>query len=282
MKQGVYHSTKKTDFLLFSDFDETYFPHECNGEQLLMLQELENYLESLSQDHHVKIGWVTGSSLQQLQQKMQQAKLRYFPHFVSSNLGTEIWEIDPDGGCRSILQWDQRLSCSGFSQRLIEEILIELKNVYGITLHPQTQFRQQTYKMNYYYYITSDAIVDYHLSIIKQLAFIHGVALNINRCNSKAGDPDNAYDVDFIPLGTGKQAVVEFMRDYYQVPFQRTLAFGDSGNDICMLKSVKYGYLLNNATPEAKSLHDLITQTEYGRGIIEVCEEVFKQHKVIN
>ncbi|KPB03426.1 HAD-IIB family hydrolase [Bacillus sp. CHD6a] len=280
MSQGVFTFTNETDFLLFLDFDETYFPHECNEEQRIMLKELEAYLNRVSLTYRIKVGWVTGSSLQQVQDKVRKANLHYFPHFISSNLGTEIWEIDQKRNVKPVSQWDDHISHSGFSHQLVEDILIELKNVYGIKLYPQTQLGQQEYKMNYYYYKTSHAIVEYHLAIIKRLACNSGISVNINRCNPKAGDPENAYDIDFIPKGTGKKAVVQFMRHYYQVPFERTLAFGDSGNDIDMLKAVKHGYLLKNATDEARKLHRFITNKEYGEGVMEICKTIFKEDTV--
>jgi hypothetical protein len=45
---------------------------------------------------------------------------------------------------------------------LIEEILIELNNVYGITLYPFTLLGQHKYEIDYFYYKTSKYIGDYH------------------------------------------------------------------------------------------------------------------------
>ncbi|WP_430489181.1 HAD-IIB family hydrolase [Rossellomorea marisflavi] len=277
MPQDVYHSTGETRYIAFFDFDETYFPHACTEEQLMMVHELEEYLQWLASEQHVKIGWVTGSSLTQVEEKMKKARMRYLPHFISSNLGTEMWEVHASQCYRPIPEWEKRIARSGFSHGVVQEILDDLKNIYSIKLTPQTQFGQGTYKMNYYYYPASDTGVDYHLGIIRQLAFNHGVGININRCNPKAGDPENAYDVDFIPKGTGKKAAVSFMKKHYNVPSSRTLAFGDSGNDLEMVKAVEHGYLLGNATEEAKRKHHFITEGEYGKGIMEVCGRVFSR-----
>ncbi|MGP1908417.1 HAD-IIB family hydrolase [Metabacillus sp. JX24] len=273
MSKRVFYSTEKTDFLLFLDFDETYFPHECTNKQLVMLRNLEEYLNWLSKTYRVKVGWVTGSSLQQVEQKMKKANLRYLPHFISSNLGTELWQPDQHGDLKTVSEWDSYVLKAGFSHQLVEDLLFELKNTFNIPLHPQTQLGQQKYKMNYYYYITSDAIAEYHLPIIKRLAQNNGIGININRCNPKAGDPEQAFDVDFIPVGTGKKEIVRFMRHFYQVPAEGTLAFGDSGNDVEMLNEVQHGYLLKNATQEARGLYRKITENEYGEGIMEICKK---------
>ncbi|MHC8520644.1 hypothetical protein ACPJHQ_04385 [Rossellomorea sp. H39__3] len=79
MPQDVYHSTGETRYIAFFDFDETYFPHACTEEQLMMVHELEEYLQWLASEQHVKIGWVTGSSLTQVEEKMKKARMRYLP-----------------------------------------------------------------------------------------------------------------------------------------------------------------------------------------------------------
>ncbi|PAF15530.1 hypothetical protein CHH51_18450 [Terribacillus saccharophilus] len=145
---------------------------------------------------------------------------------------------------------------------------------YNIKLVEQTQFKQRKYKWNYYYFIVSEAKTNYDLNIIRHLAKNNGIGLNINHCNPKAGDPDNAFDIDFIPLGTGKSEIVKFMSDFYKVPIEKTVAFGDSGNDIEMLKAVHHGYLLANGTHEAKRLHSKITTFPYA-GIIDILKQIF-------
>ena len=51
-----------------------------------------------------------------------------------------------------------------------------------------------------------------------------------------AGDPENSYDVDFIPLRTGKPYIVDFILDKFAIERENSFAFGDSGNDVDMLK----------------------------------------------
>ena len=54
------------------------------------------------------------------------------------------------------------------------------------------------------------------------------------------------------------------------------MAFGDQWNDLEMLKSVKYGYLMGNATDELKKEFpkDRITLTNDEDGIYEVIKEL--------
>lgn len=271
----VIYNPAVTRYLIFFDFDETYYPHEGLPEQLSMVYELERYLQQLARKHQVKIAWVTGSSVQQIQVKMKTAGMTLLPHFIASNLGTEMWKVVPDGQLAPIPAWAKIIRASGFSRRNVDDIISELKSTFNIVLHEQTQLGQAVYKMNYYYYPVSAARTRYDLNIIRHLAATNGIGININACNPKAGDPEHAYDVDFIPVGTGKKAAVQFLMDYSQVHLSKTLAFGDSGNDIEMLQIVAHGYLLQNATGEAKSCCNNIAPYPYAEGILHVCKNFF-------
>ncbi|MGD6893706.1 HAD-IIB family hydrolase [Bacillus infantis] len=276
MTLKVYHSIGNPDYLMVFDFDETYFPHELKDWQLKDLYELEQYLERLLHKKNIKIGWVTGSSMDDIHKKMRAARINFLPHFIASNLGTELWEIDSGGNFYQNQEWEKRIKKSGFSHRVVEELINDLRSLYGIQLRKQTQFGQKSFKMNYYYFIEDSARVKYDLNIIKQLARNSGISFNINRCNPLAGDPANAFDVDFIPQNTGKRAVVHFVMKQHRISVDHAFAFGDSGNDIEMLKAVKHGYLLKNATEEAKRLHDMMTADPYAKGIQHVCRSYFK------
>ncbi|MGP4066383.1 HAD-IIB family hydrolase [Oceanobacillus sp. M65] len=270
-----FSTSRDVNYLIFFDFDETYFPHDCTEELLGKLYEMEEYLNNLVQKRCVKIGWVTGSDLNNIIHKMERANITYSPHFIASNLGTEIYHVSENGELQINKIWENRLIEANFSNELVKELIRELYNVYRIRLVEQTQFGQKRYKYNYYYFEKSKSQSQYDLKIIRHLAKINGIGININRCNPKAGDPKGAFDVDLIPLYTGKKEIVRFMMNYYQVSLANTIAFGDSGNDVEMLKTVKHGYLLGNATEEAKRLHNKLTTSHYSSGILEVLKNIF-------
>ncbi|MED3738361.1 MULTISPECIES: HAD family hydrolase [Virgibacillus] len=53
--------------------------------------------------------------------------------------------------------------------------------------------------------------------------------------------------------------MAKFVKDYYHVPYDHTIAFGGSGNDIGMLKCVKHGYLLQNAAVKSHIIASAIS-----------------------
>ncbi|WP_144557754.1 HAD-IIB family hydrolase [Shouchella miscanthi] len=265
---------KKTRSLVFCDFDETYFAHECTAKQRKDIQQLEDFLQEASQQYGFQIGWITGSDTCHLLSKVKQAGMRFSPHFICSNLGTDVFHVLIDGKIESNKLWEKSLPNRIEFHRMSAEVVSELKNMYQIELVSQSQYGQSAYKKNYYYFIRSSSLTAYHMNVIKQVASLYGVGLNINRCNPKAGDPTYAYDVDFVPKeASGKDAVAAFMCQWFNVHVDDTLAFGDSGNDIKLLKFVKHGYLVGNATSEAQKKHNQMTNGSYTEGILEMLKK---------
>ncbi|NPC94174.1 HAD-IIB family hydrolase [Bacillus sp. WMMC1349] len=267
-----FHNLEQVDkpkYAVFCDFDETYFAHSITDESRKALIDLETFIHSHHLDKKILLGWVTGSSLSAVLTKMKRGGFRYLPHFIASNLGTEITFFSKEGQIPDN-EWEERLRQSGFTYETVKQLKNILDEKYGITLIPQTQHGYSGYKVNYYYTSVNESADQRALDVIRDLAAEHQIGVNINRCNPLAGDPENSYDVDFIPLQTGKPYIVDFILEQFKIRKEHSFAFGDSGNDVEMLKKVDHGYLVGNATAEAKLLHSRITQGSYTTGILEV------------
>ncbi len=65
--------------------------------------------------------------------------------------------------------------------------------------------------------------------------------------------------------GTGLKRIAELMG----LDAREFVAFGDSPNDIEMLKTAGLGVAVGNAHPELKKVADLITEEEHGAGVAE-------------
>lgn len=258
-------TTASTKALICFDFDETYFPHACEDRQLEDLHELELYLDQISRQYHVKIAWVTGSDYNALAAKMERAHLTYMPHFIAANLGTELYQITADGERKEIYEWKQHVPVQEEFNQLVVGLIHKLF-LEGITLQPQTVHGQSSYKKNYYYFPNEDNLTDV-IHRIRHAAAAVRVGVNVNACNPLAGDPDGAYDVDFIPLRTGKRAAVQFLANHCMVNQAQIYAFGDSGNDLEMLQYAGNGFLVANATAEAKQKHSQMCASPYAAGI---------------
>jgi len=253
-------------YIIFCDFDETYFPHKIDNKKQQDIYELEDYLEQKSKSADILIGWVTGSSIESILDKMKRGRFRFFPHFIASALGTEITYFSEHNFGEQDSNWNSRLN-QDFSKVKIERLVKQLHENNNIPLNSQTQLGISRYKLNYYYQEQNEINDKNNLLAIESICKEYGVSVNINRCNPLAGDPADSYDVDFIPIGTGKDEIVRFMLEKYNIGPEKAIAFGDSGNDIKMLQAVEHGYLLKNATLEAKNAFPNISEDEYSKGI---------------
>ena len=267
-------NTESTKALICFDFDETYFPHACEKRQLEDLHAMELYLDQIAREYRVKIAWVTGSDCDALAAKIERAHLTYMPHFIAANLGTELYQITANGEWKEIYAWKQHLPDQEAFNRLVEGLIQKLF-LDGIALQPQTMHGQSPYKKNYYYFPNENDLADVMYRIREAAAAVK-VGLNMNACNPLAGDPDGAYDVDFIPLRTGKRAAVQFLVNHCMVEPTQVYAFGDSGNDLEMLQYAEHGFLVANATEEVKRKYSQVCDTSYAAGIQSTLQQFFK------
>ncbi len=262
-------------YVVFTDFDETYLAHENKECHKNDQKELEEYLLNNTHEKQIIFGWVTGSSIASVFSKMSRYELRLLPHFIASSLGTELIYFDEKHYGEKDETWESHLEKTGFSDKLVNN-LVNILKLDGINLIPQPQIADSHFLKNYYYYQQNKQLDRQAIFKIKYLAKNAGIKVNISQCNPLVGDPQNCYDVDFIPSGTGKKHIVNFILRQTNVNYQNSIAFGESGNDIEMLQAVGHGYLVGNATSEAKKLHSQIEDNEYTKGILSVLKRLIK------
>ena len=69
--------------------------------------------------------------------------------------------------------------------------------------------------------------------------------------------------------GLSKKVGIDKMLEYYNIPLEQTMAFGDGGNDIEMLKHVGIGVAMGNAAEHVKAVADHVTDHVDNGGIIK-------------
>ncbi|KGX92095.1 HAD family hydrolase [Pontibacillus halophilus JSM 076056 = DSM 19796] len=261
-------------YSIFSDLDETFYIHNKQERCYSSIQSFEETMHTLALTQGALFGLVTGSSLESVLEKLSIGGYRYAPHFIGCDLGTRLYWVKEDGTLEEDLGFKELLAHFSFDDSLIEQIKRELAHQ-QIVLTEQTQLGSSPYKKNFYYFKEHDELDKERLMIIRSVAKRHGIHCNINRCNPLAGDPEDAYDVDFIPLHTGKDSIVNYVNQKYRIPYVNSFAFGDSGNDLTMLTAVKHGYLVRNATEESKDAHSKVTPYPYIEGITYILRNQF-------
>lgn len=74
---------------------------------------------------------------------------------------------------------------------------------------------------------------------------------------------------DFVPKGTHKGIGIDKIIEHFGISLDETMAFGDGGNDISMLKHVKIGVAMGNANDEVKHAADFVTDTVDNDGVLK-------------
>lgn len=77
--------------LLLFDFDETYFKHNTNEEDLSHLREMEKLLEKLTNNNEVITVVLTGSTFQSVMDKMDQVNMTFKPLHIFSDLSSKMF-----------------------------------------------------------------------------------------------------------------------------------------------------------------------------------------------
>lgn len=254
---------RASDAIVFCDFDATFWNHQDPGQTVVDIQRLKLLLDRWP--GQLCFGWVTGSSVERALDLVRGAGLDFLPDFVSGALGTDL-RVRSGESLVANQPWRHRLAASGFTHESVTELVTTFETTSGIRLQPQ-QPEFPAFKCGYYL-PPEGADTAEHLI---ELATMQGVAVNLNRCNPQAGDPPGFFDVDFVPIGTGKAETVAFVLEGCH---ERTesFGFGDSGNDLAMLGTVDSPWVVANATDEAKQAGFPVTHRPCLGGVIEVLE----------
>lgn len=64
---------------------------------------------------------------------------------------------------------------------------------------------------------------------------------------------------DVVPKGSNKSIGIDKLLESYGITIQETMAFGDGGNDVEMLKHAGTGVAMGNAADEVKQIADYVT-----------------------
>ncbi|NAW52113.1 HAD-IIB family hydrolase [Elizabethkingia argentiflava] len=257
-----YHYPRQIKKVVCSDLDETFLPHNPAEYSSSGVADLESFLLRAIDEQSLIFGWITGSNLDAALRKTKDY-ISYLPHFIASSLGTEFYWVK-NGKMVEPLEWKQKIENSGYSSREVSRALAIIK-LSGIELLEEPQDYQGKYKSTFYYFIRAQMEEDFQ--IISQIAAVHHCKVLFNRCNPAAGDPENCYDVEFIPHCCGKGEVIDFLKENLSLSSEDFYAFGDSCNDFSMFSRAGHAFLVGNAETSAKEDYPAVLNENYCVGI---------------
>lgn len=93
----------------------------------------------------------------------------------------------------------------------------------------------------------------------------------LKNCDATSWNP---YFCDIVPKGSCKSIGIDRMLEYFDIPLNQTLAFGDGDNDISMIKHCHIGIAMGNASDNVKSVADYITTDVRNHGVVEALKHI--------
>ena len=79
---------------------------------------------------------------------------------------------------------------------------------------------------------------------------------------------------DIIPQGSHKGVGMDKILAYYNILPDETMAFGDGGNDMTMLRQAGTGIAMGNAEDKVKAIADYVTDTVDADGIYKTLKKL--------
>ncbi|RAL21901.1 Cof-type HAD-IIB family hydrolase [Thermoflavimicrobium daqui] len=88
------------------------------------------------------------------------------------------------------------------------------------------------------------------------------------------GPPYHALEV--IPHSINKAKGLQYVTEYYQIPSEKVIAFGDQTNDFEMIRFAGHGIAMGNALEELKQVANDVTSTNEEDGVALYLEKFFQ------
>lgn len=177
------------------------------------------------------VAYASGRLISSVQQTIRETALPE-PDVVIGGVGTEIWLAR--GTCGR--QWP--LGVDGWNESLIRRVMDGRGE-----LQRQPPDVQSAWKISYFGY---DLPADYLANLKQEFA---GLGQHVEIVYS------SDRDLDVLPPATDKGSAAAFVAEHFDVPPERVIVAGDSGNDRAMFAQPFRGIIVNNALAELKQLN---------------------------
>lgn len=123
--------------LLLFDFDETYFKHNTNEEDLSHLREMEKLLEKLTNNNEVMTAVLTGSTFQSVMDKMDQVNMTFKPLHIFSDLSSKMFTWNNGEYVESETYKKKVLSEPFLFEDIEDNYVIFLRNIMSNLFHKE-------------------------------------------------------------------------------------------------------------------------------------------------
>ncbi len=173
------------------------------------------------------------------------------PDCIIGGVGTEIRK--PPEGC-TVGQWERHIAES-WDHTLVRELL---DGIPGLELQPE-EF-QSPFKVSYYYPDASRDALDALEARIRARGIVPRIIYS------------SRIDLDVLPARADKGKAAAYLAQEWEVPFERVIVSGDSGNDTALFQQGFRGIVVGNAQDELKRERHPDTyqaQASFADGVLE-------------
>lgn len=216
-------------FLFITDLDNTLV-----GDDAALLT-LNQHLQKHREAFGTQIVYSTGRS-PALYRQLKAEKPMLDPDCLILSVGTEVYL---NGNDKSDPQWQAIVSQNW------DRDLVVATAAHFADLTPQPETEQRPFKASYF--LTQAAAIE----IVPQLEVLlkeRGVEAQLIY--------SGGVDLDILPVRANKGRAMTFLREHLGVNAERTVACGDSGNDLSMFENrEERGIIVGNAMPELLNWH---------------------------
>jgi sucrose-6-phosphatase len=208
-------------FLIVTDLDSTLVGNNTS------LREFNRLFQQHRQSYGSKLVYATGRSLTLYEELESEVDLLP-PDMLITSVGSEIYNT-------------QREMDSAWANLLSEDwdvqIVRQIADKYD-QLRSQRESEQGSFKVSFW--------LDPHYKTILQDLKEELMTRDIQAQIIYSSDRD----VDVLPRNSGKGNALRYIREQLNIPPNRTVACGDSGNDIALFTENTFGIIVGNARAE--------------------------------
>jgi mannosylfructose-6-phosphate phosphatase len=231
--------------LLISDLDGTLLGDDAALQRFVAWHR--------GQRHRLRLVYNSGRLFDSIQRSVQEFGLPE-PDAVIGGVGTEVREF-PSG--RVINAWPE-CARNGWQP---DPILGLITAMPGIELQPADNLTH--YKLSFFYRDASSQQLDDLLATLHQAGHAVEIIYSSRR------------DLDILPRGVNKGTAAAFLAQCWQIPSQRVMVSGDTGNDLAMFGLGFRGIVVGNAHDELRQLSSpdvYQARQSYAAGVLEGLE----------
>ena len=230
------------EYLLFIDFDNTYFIEKKNYKTKAYKSTFKK-IKQITQKKKICTIILSGNNINYIKRQIKLNEM-YIPNIIVGSLGTQYKFNIQDENLLKLVQkkLSEKLNHSKIT-KFIKQINTKDQILYKQPLKFNTEYKKSYYCQDFNFNFKNK-------NLIAKAAKRNKLNIKINKCSSKSLTESRLYDVDIIHNYAGKKNTLIFLKNYFNISYSSIYVLGDSMNDYEMLAKTKNSFLVKNSSEE--------------------------------